>query len=373
MNNMKSKLLSILITLGLLGAWNARADDLSENDSSPGVLYTMDNATGGNNVLAFLRAEDGSLTPAGRVPTGGTGLGSGLSSEGSVLLSRDGGWLFTCNAGSDELSVFAVTPHGLRLTDKVASGGRQPLSLAQHHNLLYVLNAGGAAGDKDNVSGFLFAFGRLVPLPGSQRSLSADNTGPAQVAFTQDGEALVVTERTTSAIDTYQVSDDGLLSGHQMFASSGATPFGFAVGRRDLLFVSEAMASTISSYEVSEGGGLQTITASAATKQTAACWAALSPNGRFVYTANAGSGSISGFAVDREGNLTLLGTDGRTGVTGSGSHPTDMAFSGNGRFLYSLNNGNGTIGAFHVKADGSLDALPGLSGLPTISSGLAGH
>jgi 6-phosphogluconolactonase (cycloisomerase 2 family) len=92
-----------------------------------------------------------------------------------------------------------------------------------------------------------------------------------------------------------------------------------------------------------------------------------------VYTANAGSGSISGFAIAADGSLQLLTASGQTGVTGPGSHPTDMAQSNDGRFLYSLNNGNGTISGFDVQEDGSLHPLPGTAGLPTSSTGLAGR
>src|SRR5262245_36435532 len=72
-----------------------------------GALYTMDNAAAGNNVLVFQRDENGGLASAGSVATGGAGTGTqaGLPSQGSVLLSRDGRWLFVCNAGSSEISV----------------------------------------------------------------------------------------------------------------------------------------------------------------------------------------------------------------------------------------------------------------------------
>lgn len=365
-------LLGVALGLGLLAS-TARADD-------DGALFTMDNSAAANHVLVFRRGEQGQLLNAGSVATGGSGTGTqqGLPSQGSVLMSRDGRWLLVCNAGSDELSVFAATPRGLLLTDKVASGGRRPLSLALRHNLLYVLNAGGLVGQKDNITGFIFADGRLVPLPDSTRGLSGDNTGPAQVSFTRDGNALVVTERVTGMIDTFVVADDGLVSGPSTFQSVGLTPFGFDVGRGDHLFVSEAAggvanASSASSYQVSDEGDLTLISGAVPTRQTAACWLLTSRDGRFVYTANAGSGSISGFRVGPNGTLDLLDPSGETGLTGSGSHPTDMAQSRNGRFLYSLNNGNGTISAFGSNADGSLHPLMTISGLPTTCAGLAGR
>src|SRR5262245_1286171 len=100
-----------------------------------GAIYTMDNAAA-NHVLVFPRGVHGQLTAAGSFDTGGAGTGAGLSSQGAVLLSRDNRWLFVCNAGSSEISVFAVTRNGLSLTDKTSSGGQMPVSLALRHNLL---------------------------------------------------------------------------------------------------------------------------------------------------------------------------------------------------------------------------------------------
>ena len=57
-------------------------------------------------------------------------------------------------------------------------------------------------------------------------------------------------------------------------------------------------------------------------------------SGRYAYTANAGSGSVSGYRIAPDGSVTLLDPDGRTGVTGEGSSPVDAAFSATGRFLY---------------------------------------
>jgi 6-phosphogluconolactonase (cycloisomerase 2 family) len=158
-----------------------------------------------------------------------------------------------------------------------------------------------------------------------------------------------------------------------MFPSAGTTPFGFAVSPEDRLFVSEAGTGSASSYTVSDAGELSVISATLLTTQKAACWLIASHDGRFVYTANAGSGSISGFRVGNNGSLELLDADGRTAATGDGSHPVDMAQSHDGRFLYSLANGDGTLHGFKVSENGSLEPVTVLSGIPTSAAGLAGH
>ena len=339
-----------------------------------GELFTMDNAATGNHVLAYRRAVNGNLSFLGEFATNGFGTGDGLGDQGALVLSRSGRWLFACNAGSDEISVFRVTPHGLKLSDKVSSGGRHPISLAVHQRLVYVLNAGGAVGDSDNVTGFLFFNGQLSPLAGSTQPLSAANTGPAAINFLPNGNVLVVTEKATSIIDTYTVDEDGTIDEHQQFASAGQTPFGFGL-RWGTLIVSEAFggaadASAVSSYELGDDGSLRVIDPSVPTTETAACWIVVTHNGRFAYASNTGSGTVSGYRVSCRGDLRLLDRDGVTGITGKGSNPIDMALSTNSHFLYTLNSGNGTISAFRVKYDGSLVALPGASGIPSGAAGL---
>ncbi len=248
----------------------------NDNAWNQGAVYTTDNSASANHVLAYHRAANGTLSPAGSFETGGVGTGGGLGNQGAVVLSRNGRWIFVCNAGSDEISVLRVTPHGLYLTDKIGSRGKRPISLALHRNLLYVLNAGGQAGDTDNVTAFLFFAGRLYHCPGSTRSLSGDDTSPAQISFSNGGDVLVVTEKGTSIIDTFTVGDDGLVEDHKMFTSPVPTPFGFAVSRQGRIFVSEANGgaadvSSVASYEVSDDGDLTGLSGSVPTTESAAC------------------------------------------------------------------------------------------------------
>jgi 6-phosphogluconolactonase (cycloisomerase 2 family) len=338
----------------------------------PGAVYTLSNAPDRNAVLMFDRLADGRLVRARAVLTGGTGTGAGLGNQGGLVLSGNEKWLLAVNAGSDSISVLEVRRRGLRLVEGQPSGGIRPVSVTEHRGLVFVLNAG-----SDSITGFtLGRDGRLRPLEGSERPLSGAGTDPAQIAFTPDGDVLVVTEKATNKIVTFEIGRDGLPGDARVQDSNGPTPFGFAFGKRDQLFVSEAFggagnASATSSYDVDRRGVLTTISASVGTNQTANCWVVVTPNGRFAYVTNTGSGSISGYAIDFDGSLELLDADGRAAVTGDGSAPIDLALTDNGRFLYSLNSGTNTIGAFRVQSDGSLTRLPFTGGLPAGANGLA--
>src|SRR5438034_3587025 len=101
--------------------------------ADPGAVYTLTNQVGGNAVAVFARGADGRLTAAGTVSTGGTGTGASLGSQSAVALSDDGRWLFAVNAGSNDVSVFSVSPGGgLALASRTASGGTLPISLTVH-------------------------------------------------------------------------------------------------------------------------------------------------------------------------------------------------------------------------------------------------
>ena len=149
-----------------------------------------------NEVLAFARGADGALGAGPRYATGGRGTGKPhLPSQSSIVLGGDGGWLLVANAGSDDVTLFAVDDAGLTLADRVGSGGSTPTSVAVHGDLVYVLNNGSAS-----VTGFRIDGGRLAPIAGSARPLSSPDADGAQVAFSPDGQTLVVTERGTNSI-----------------------------------------------------------------------------------------------------------------------------------------------------------------------------
>ncbi len=342
-----------------------------------GNVYTATNSTQGNRINQYLRLPNGALFSIGSVATGGAGTGAGLGNQGGVSISDNGRWLLAVNAGSNSVSVFRVGFLGLLWrTDTEPSGGDRPVSVTIHDDLVYVLNATGAG----SISGFrLTDFGNLQPIAGSTRPLSgAASTGAAQIQFSPDGEMLVVTEKDTSLIDTYHVGSSGMAQGPLAQTSAGMTPFGFDFAHNDRLIVSEAFggapgASAVSSYDLFNNGMLQTITASAATTLTAACWIKDTDNGRIAYTTNTGSGNISGYFIHpASGALTLLHADGITADTGPGSAPIDLALSRHSRFLFVLNSGAGQIMGFRVnEGNGSLTHVSTVSGLPAGTNGLA--
>jgi 6-phosphogluconolactonase (cycloisomerase 2 family) len=186
---------------------------------------------------------------------------------------------------------------------------------------------------------------------------------------------LLVTERATNLLTTYEVRPDGTVDAPQSFSSSGLTPFGFAFSRRDTLLVSEAFggaanSSAVSSYEFGRHGSTtpELISGSIASTQTAACWVAITPNGRFGYTGNTGSDSVTAYRIGANGELVLLAPI----AAQSGPTPVDVAVAPDGRRLFVLNRG-GNMTAFAIAADGGLQALSSALGLPAGTTGIVAN
>lgn len=338
------------------------ASALTPKEDRLGAVYTMTNNQTGNQVISYDRAADGTLSLSGTFLTEGTGTGSSLGDQGGLVLSEDGNMLLVVNAGSNEISAFRVESKGLTLTDKVSSGGIQPVSITIHKDLVYVVNAVGS-----NIAGFhLSNKGKLSLIPGSIQPLSGGAVGPAEIAFNPYGTVLVVTEKSTNLIDTYTVDDDGIAQGPITHASNGPTPFGFAFDKRGHLIVSEAAIGALSSYAVNDDGNLKTISGSVPDFHAAPCWVVVTKNGKFAYTNNAHDGTTSSYVIDQKGMLSLL--DPVAGTPGAGN--IDLALSVNSKFLYSLNSGTNTIAGFQVNPDGRLTPV-GIVGAPVGANGLA--
>ena len=340
--------------------------DANDVDSAHAV-FVMSNAADRNEVIAFARATDGSLQETHRFPTGGRGSGGNhdpLESQGSLTLSQDHSLLFAVNAGSGEVSVFRVHGSTLVLSDKVLSEGSEPNAIAQHGNLVYVVNTGGSS----NVAGFLLEGDHLRYIKNSLTFLSTNTSGAASISLSPDGQFLAVTERLTNNIDVFRVLADGKLSPIVTSPSAGPGVFSVSFAPKGVAIVSETgpanvtNGSAVSSYEILPNGTLSAISTSVPTLGAANCWNAVTPDGRFVYVSNAGSSTISGFAISATGVLSAL-PGSVVGENPNGAGNLDIAVSADAKFLYTLNSSNGTIGIFAIQKDGTLSSVGSATGI----------
>ncbi len=337
-----------------------------------GAVYVTSNDSSHNEVWAFARSSDGSLSDPWAFATGGTGTGAGLADQGAVFLDATSKRVFAVNAGSNTVSMFAIETDGsLSLVGTPApSGGVAPISVTENNGVVYVLNAGDAT-HAPNISGFsagadgLASSSVSVGLSTTVSSLAA----AAQIAFTPDGKHLVVTEKGTGEIDTYEVDAAGVATGPQnqvAAGGAGATPYGFAFSENGTLLVTEA-AGAVSAYTISANGALTATTSSLSTHQAAPCW--MAAGGSWGWAINAGSDSVTGYSVASDGTLALTASSGVAASTAN--KPLDAALSSDGAFLYVLDSNDHAISTYAIATDGTLTRHPDVIGLPAAAEGIA--
>jgi 6-phosphogluconolactonase (cycloisomerase 2 family) len=323
------------------------------------AVFVQTDSTSGNHVVAYRRAADGVLSPAGSYATGGLGgiLGGSVvdhtASQGSLTYDPWRSLLYAVNAGSNTVSVFAVHGDRLELRQVLSSGGTFPVSVAVHGDLVYVVNAlnGGS------LQGYRVFGGDLVPLPGSHRALGLDPTAtpqftntPGQVAFTPDGAQLIVTTKANgNDIDVFSVGFGGWLSAAPVVNSEpGTVPFAITFDPYGNLVIAEAGTDALATFALSGHGTLSQLD-SVGTGKAATCWVA--PAGPFLFASSAGSAAESGFTSAAGGQLTLLGA----AATDAGT--VDASAAVGGRFLYVQTGGAGIVDEYAVGSGGALTEI----------------
>jgi 6-phosphogluconolactonase len=396
---------------GAGGAGEAGAGNLPTPPAN--AVYTLSNSATGNAVFGFTRAADGTLTPmSAAFPALGLGSGAALGSQSALVYDKDKDRLYAVNAGDNSFSIFPVNTDGSLgtavnvSTTGIASGTLLgPKSITYSGNTVYVLFEGSAtvaskiAGWTISESGGTLS---ATAIAGSVLPLSSATKGvdPAEIAFSPNGNWLIVTEKQTGdggtvtgsgSIDTFSVGATGLATNAKYNATAAlpgvatlqSVPYGFAF-QGSTLIISEAGSNGVGAYSYTSGvvAPIVAIPQFLATgpdaTQVAPCWVAVTGSTAFV--SNAKGPNISGFSVGTGGALAKLlsPVDGSvvasTGTATAG--PSDESISADGKFLYVLNSGVPSLGIFAIASSGLLsqvgigDYAPATTKLPAGSVGL---
>jgi 6-phosphogluconolactonase len=348
-----------------------------------GAVYAMTNASSGNQVLVFFRDRTGRLQPLPQATRSTGGLGGSVSaavdplgSQNSLVYDAELDLLFAVNAGDNSVAAFGVGPFGLSLHLKalVPSGGYIPVSLAVSEHRLYVLNAGGTG----TVATFEIGLqGQLAQLATLDLGLSSVETAPpfdrvpapGQVGVDKLARHLIVTHAGGQELLVATLDDDGVPIGPTVSTvTPGAGTFAFDVTRYGTILVAEAASASVSAFDPPAGSEPLVATASAlGTGQAATCWLIVRDGG-FAYVSNTGSNTLSQYRYTRTGNLELVNA---VAAHADGA-PTDLTLANDGGFLYSLNAATGEISGFAIDPEsGALTLIETQGGLPA-SAGIQG-
>ncbi|MGV9270065.1 lactonase family protein [Kitasatospora sp. NPDC003701] len=336
------------------------------------AVFVQTDDPAGNRIIAYHRADDGQLAQTAAYDTHGLGgvlagsVADHLASQGSLTYDPRHALLYAVNAGSDTVSVFSVDGDRLALRQVVGSGGRFPVSVAVHDDVVYVLNAL----DGGSIQGYTVHDGRLDERADWNRCLGLDpdatpqftNT-PGQVGFTGDGSQLVVTTKANgSNLLVFNLDHSGAPADSPVVTNlPGAVPFAFVPNGGHGLFLAEAGTNAVATFAV-HPDGTASQEAFAPTGQSATCWIVAVRD--LLYASNAGSSTLSGFRTSDHGRrLTALGN------TPTNPGTVDAAVSSDGHYLYAQTGVNGIVDEFAVNDDGSLTPL----GSRTVPGGAGGE
>ena len=341
-------------------------------------------------ITSFSIASDGSLAFADRVFSGGL-FPNSLAAKTTEFTTADGTivkrhLLYVLNAGGPEppavCNVTPATANGPNIVGfRVDKAGHMiPLDSTQP------IDPGPASGPGENCPDAT-GFSALTGAPAADFACGlnppAFARSPAQVGFSPDGSQLLVTVKGTNAIYVFPIDKNGSADPPTVTqAQLPALPtyFGFTFDNHRNLLVTETFGSATSipsggsgatsSFSITAVGTLVPISAHVGDGGTAACWIALDPiTGKFAYVTNNLSASISTYSVGQGGVLTLL-----NGFAAAVSGPNDVATAQDGglSFLYVVDAGTGTVGAFQINTtNGSLTPITGGSGLAFAAQGIA--
>jgi len=340
------------------------------------------------NAILVLRYAEGDLhpLPIDCFRAGGSGshdladVGV-LDADQQVIVDASHDRLFAVNQGSDSIAVFHIEPNGdLRPVpgSPFPSGGTAPVSLGLSGDHLLVVNKA-HDGVRDltsflpNITSFTLAEdGSLTPVPGSTFTLPVASN-PTQALISPDGGVMFGTNP-RGPLRAFRVDEDGTFvqgpDSPQRIDPAALAPgfpdaYRFALGLAvhptlPLLYASLPRGPALAVYRYDTEADLTFVRAVANHGAWLPCWTLVSSDGRHLYTANAGSDTISVFDIgsDPESPRQIQSV-----VFGQPGTPWNLGLDPSGRFLLVLNPRNlpsipagsgNTVHLLQVSPDGTV-------------------
>ncbi|WP_037355832.1 PKD domain-containing protein [Amycolatopsis orientalis] len=231
-----------------------------------------------------------------------------------------------------------------------APPSRADTPLPLHH---YLLVGGFASPGISSVS--VTRDSALTTVPGSP---FAGGLGSLGMAITPDAQKVYSVDSGSGTIIGYRIGADGTLSPIDTVLV-GLPVVGAAItpdGSR--LFVTlgggTAGGGSVRSYAISPSGTLSRTGAPDAPIDSAISQVAISPDASHLIVTNYLANSVTSFAIAPDTTLTQVGAP-----VAAGNKPVIPAFTPDGKFLYVSNEGSGDLSGYTVGQDGALTAIPG--------------
>lgn len=330
------------------------------------AVVPVDTAAGTGSVAAFtIDPTSGELTAVAGSP-----YATSQSHPSDIAIDPSGRYLYTANAGSDNVSTDLIGAGGsVTLDFSVAATGAPPGSTNANSPLSVAVVRDGASlyvgsavsGAKGAIEAYALNGGVLSPAAGTLAASTypAGNTphSLATAAASLPTKALLFAGNVhDGTIEDWLVGAEGTLTeapGSPFALQNGAgsnSPYAVAIyPDNNFLYVTDSQGGTVSVYDYNVFGNQ---VAPLASYSTATLFGqspqglAIDPTGSFLYVS--GSGYVTGFTIDATtGLLSPVGVFQTTGM-GSVSTPTSVRIDPSSQFAYVANGDAGTISVFKI-------------------------
>lgn len=267
----------------------------------------------------------GVLTPVGTAVPPTPACSPGLcSAPVSAAISSSGQFLFLLNQGTASPAV--------------------PASIS-------VFSIDTARGLLTPVAGSPFSFGSLIA-PNPQFIVASPTAG---FVYVSDGASGTISMFSVGATGTLTEFAPALSIG------AGATVAGITIDSKgQFLYAADSANNKIASFSIAAGGGLSPVAGSPFNAGTKPVAVAVDSNASFLYAANQGSNNVSAFKISGGALTEISGSPYAVITTGTVGTPQPifLTLDVSNKFLYVANLGTSSISGFGVKAaDGTLGLL----------------
>jgi DNA-binding beta-propeller fold protein YncE len=351
-------LLAVAVALALRGAGSSAPT--VRGIATTGTAYVETNvATPDANSVLALRYADGSFRPLriDEYPTGGSGsadlTNSGvLDADQQLTLNAARTLLFAVNQGSDSIAVFHIGRTGALTPvtgSPFSSGGTAPASLAVHGDVLVVANKAHDGIRKlatvaPNYTTFTIASDGALHSTGSVVSLPPKSS-PTQVYVPPAGGLVFATEE-SGVFRVLTLSPSGHLAvapgspdplPDSLFTTNGPRPVpvwpaGLSTSpTAPVLYSGIPNYGSIVAYDYDTAGRLRLDSQSFDGAAYLPCWSVVSPDGHWLYFANAATDNVSVWDLSGDPRHPRLH---QTVALRGGGNPWNLRLDPAGHFLY---------------------------------------
>jgi 6-phosphogluconolactonase (cycloisomerase 2 family) len=336
---------------------------------SPNGMFAFSATNDGKEIYAFtIDQSSGALTPVPNSPFS-TGFATG-STYPDIAVSPNSQYLYLASAGDGKVAGFSIDQTSGALATLAGSpytagaGASGIPAFSPNGNFLYVVN------NADNtVSGWSIGSNGVLTSVGA--NVSTGGADPVWITFTPNGNFAYVSNNGGDSIAAYSVdTTTGVLTALATPTYGvSESPEDLTINSAGTyLYVPMGTGSSpggIQVYSISSAGALAAV---GPLNQVGIkpLFVDIDPSGQFAYTTSAGTGGtgVYGFSISSTtGELTALtGSPYATGPAGSGTaaQPQFITIDPSGQFGYTADEGTGTITGFTInQTTGVLTQVPG--------------